>query len=107
MKKLHLAIATRNIEATVDDYSQRFGCKPCVVIAEQYALWRTESLNLSVRYDALCQPGELRHMGWEDAEAAAFSTDIDVNGVTWEAFTAQQQAEEIEEFWPGTGYDPG
>ena len=107
MKKLHLAIATRNIEAIVKDYSQRFGCEPCVVVADQYALWRTETLNISVRYDASCEAGELRHMGGEDPDAIAFSTDKDINGVTWEAFTAEQQANEIEEFWPGTGYVPG
>jgi hypothetical protein len=106
MKKLHLAIATKNIEATVIDYSQRFGCEPCVIVPEQYALWRTESLNVSVRQDSSCKSGSLRHMGWEDAKAVTFSEQKDVNGITWETFTAEQQAEEIEEVWPGTDYVP-
>jgi len=106
MKKLHLAIATKDIEATVSDYSQRFGCEPSLVIPEQYALWRTGSLNISVRQDSSCKPGELRHMGWEDSEAVTFSEDKDANGVIWETFTAEQQAEEIEEAWPSTGYVP-
>ncbi len=106
MKRLHLAIATKNIEATVSDYSKRFDCEPCLVVPGQYALWRTQSLNVSVRQDPSCKPGELRHMGWEDPTAATFSEDRDVNGVTWETFTAEQQAQEIEEAWPGTKYVP-
>ena len=106
MKRLHLAIATKNIEATVSDYSKRFGCEPCVIVPAQYALWRTKSLNVSVRQDSSCKSGELRHMGWEDPTAVTFSEDSDVNGVTWETFTAEQQAEEIEEAWPGTMYVP-
>ncbi|MGD2182034.1 hypothetical protein [Lusitaniella coriacea] len=106
MKKFHLAIATNNIEATVKDYSHRLGCEPCVVVADRYALWRTESLNLSVRQDPSCQPGELRHLGWEDPEAKEFTSEKDVNGLLWENFSPQQQADEIEEIWSGTGYIP-
>ncbi len=106
MKKLHLAIATRNIEAAVKDYSERFDCEPCVVIAGQYALWRTQAFNISIRYNSSCEPGKLRHMGWEDPNAVAFSQDKDVNGVIWEAFTAKQQAREIEEFRPGRDMCP-
>ncbi len=106
MKKFHVAIATHDIEATVADYSQRLGCMPCVVVPGEYALWRSESLNVSVRQDVSCQPGELRHLGWEDPEAESFSEDKDVNGIVWEQFSAQLQAEEIEEIWGGTGYVP-
>jgi hypothetical protein len=107
MKKLHLAIATDAIEDTVEDYSRRLNCRPCIVIPGQYALWRTDTLNLSVRKDAAAIPGELRHLGWEDPQAEQFSTDTDVNGILWERFNAQQQAEEIEAAWPGTDYYPG
>ena len=100
MKKLHLAIATHDIESSITDYSNRLGCKPCVVVPNEYALWRTRTINLSIRRDQSCKPGELRHLGWEDSEATEFSTSMDVNGIMWENFTAQQQAGEIEEAWP-------
>jgi hypothetical protein len=106
MKKLHLALATRDIAATVADYTVRLGCEPSVVVPGEYALWRTPSLNLSVRNDSNCDPGTLRHLGWEDAAAGQFSSEHDVNGILWERFTAGQQAEEIEQVWPGSGYEP-
>ena len=106
MKKIHLAIATNDIEKTVEDYSKRLGCEPCVVVPNQYALWRTNSINMSIRQDASCKPGELRHLGWEDPEAEEFSSEKDVHNIVWEHFSAQQQAEEIEKAWPGTGYVP-
>ena len=103
MNKLHIALSTREIESTVDDYSVRLGVAPCVHVPGQYVLWRTACLNLSVRHDAKQQPGTLRHLGWEDAHAAEFSEDRDVNGVVWERFSAQQQAEEIRAIWPEAG----
>ncbi len=45
-------------------------------------------------------------MGWEDPNAATFSESSDVNGVVWETFSAEQQAQEIEQAWPDTGYVP-
>ncbi|MGB5346504.1 MAG: hypothetical protein WBN23_10095 [Woeseia sp.] len=105
MKRLHLAIATRDLAKTVDDYSVRLGSEPCVVIDGEYALWRTPQLNVSVRSDPLCKPGELRHPGWEDPDASDFSEKTDVNGIVWERFSAQRQAKEIEEIWPGSGYE--
>lgn len=106
MKKIHLALATNDMEATIADYSRRLGCHPCVVVPHEYALWRTTIFNLSVRRDSLCSPGELRHLGFEDATATAFTQSTDVNGIIWENFTAEQQAAEIEGAWPGTGYVP-
>lgn len=106
MKKLHLAIATDNIDGTVKDYSQRLDCKPVLVIPGVYALWRSESFNISIRQYCDCRPGELRHMGWEDPSAEEFTTSIDVNGLLWESFTAARQAAEIEAIWPGTRYEP-
>jgi len=104
MRKIHLAISTDDIAATVDDYSRRLACPPCVVVPGEYALWRTGTVNLSVRRDRAAPPGSLRHLGWEDPEAEAFSTETDVNGILWERFSAAQQADEIEELWPGTEY---
>lgn len=106
MKKLHLALSTRQLDQCVLDYSQRLGLAPCVQVAGAYALWRTESLNVSVRQDPDLPAGHLRHLGWEDPQAKAFSQDLDVNGVVWERFTAQQQAEEIHEIWPEVDYKP-
>ena len=106
MKKLHIAISTNKIEETVSDYSARLGVQPCSFIPNEYALWRTDSLNLSIRQDSNCRTGELRHLGWEDAAASEFSQETDVNGIVWERFSAQQQADEINELWPEAKYRP-
>jgi hypothetical protein len=106
MKKLHIAISTSKIDETVVDYSSRLGMQPCSLIPGEYALWRTESLNVSVRQDSSCSSGSLRHLGWEDSTATEFSQDTDVNGIIWERFTAQQQADEINDIWPEAEYQP-
>ncbi|MEH6453760.1 MAG: hypothetical protein V7782_12060 [Psychromonas sp.] len=106
MKKLHIAIATNNIEETIKDYSIRLGVEPSSFISNEYALWRTDSLNLSVRQDPTCKPGELRHLGWEDPNALEFSQNTDVNGIVWEHFSVQQQADEINELWPEANFNP-
>lgn len=106
MKKLHIALATNNISGCIEDYSRRLGAEPCVVVADEYALWRTNTLNLSIRQDANCHQGELRHLGWEDPSAAQFTQETDVNGIVWENFNAGQQADEINQTWPGTDYQP-
>jgi hypothetical protein len=106
VKKLHIAIATNKIEETIKDYTIRLGVAPCSFVDNEYALWRTDSLNFSVRQDATCKPGELRHLGWEDPSASEFSQDTDVNGVIWEHFNVQQQADEINELWPEATFSP-
>ena len=106
MKKLHIAIATNKIEETIKDYSVRLGMEPCSFVANEYALWRTDSLNISARQDSSCKPGELRHLGWEDPSASEFSQDTDINGIVWERFNAQQQADEINELWPEANFSP-
>ena len=106
MKKLHIAISTDNIQQTIDDYSSRLGVQPCSAIPGEYALWRTESLNISVRQDSTYTAGSLRHLGWEDPTAPEFSQDKDVNGIVWERFTAQHQADEINGLWPEAEYQP-
>ena len=83
MRKLHVAISTNRIEDTIKDYSARFGVEPCAIVEGEYALWRTEALNVSVRQDPTCKPGELRHLGWEDSTAVEFSKDTDINGIVW------------------------
>ena len=106
MKKLHVAISTNKIKESIDDYSKRLGAEPCSYIPNEYALWRTDFLNLSIRQDSRCSPGELRHLGWEDEAAIEFTKDIDVNGIVWEQFNAQHQADEINKIWPETNYVP-
>jgi hypothetical protein len=70
-----------------------------VVVPNEYALWRTPSINLSIRRVDK-EPGTLRHLGWEDSSVARFDTDTDVNGIAWEHLSLEQQAREILETWP-------
>jgi hypothetical protein len=98
-KKFHIAINSTDLNASISDYTLRLGCEPCVIVQNDYALWRTEFLNFSVRCSG--DSSNLRHLGWEDATALKFSKDIDCNGITWEKFTASQQQEEIESIWSG------
>jgi len=106
MKKLHIALSAHDIAAVVADYTQRLGSAPCLLVPGQYALWRTETLNLSVRQDAALNPGTLRHLGWEDASTPAFTQEVDANGIVWERFSAAQQAAEINGLWPAAAYVP-
>jgi hypothetical protein len=106
VNKLHIAISTNKIEESVKDYSHRLGVEPCSFVQNEYALWRTDSLNVSIRQDLTCPPGELRHLGWEDDSASEFSVEKDVNGIAWERFSSQQQADEINALWPEAKYQP-
>ena len=101
MNKIHIAIGVLDIARSVEDYSKRFGCEPCVVIPNEYALWKTPIVNFSIRYTQE-NFNKLRHLGWEDSSVVEFSQDVDVNGIVWERFTAEQQVKEIEETWPGS-----
>lgn len=104
MRKFHIAIGVSNIEASVQDYSARFCRSPEVVIPNEYALWRTDALNFSIRKVSGRESGKLRHLGWEDTLCMAFTTETDVNGIFWEHFSKEQQSEEIREIWPGATY---
>ena len=104
MNKIHIAISTNKIKETVVDYTLRLGVQPCCFIEDEYALWRTNTLNLSIRQDPSSIPGSLRHLGWEDPTAISFSKSIDVNGIVWERFSAQLQADEINNLWPRAKY---
>ena len=106
MQRIHIAVSTNDIASSIKDYTRRLGVAPCAVVNGEYALWRTDSINLSIRQDSRCAPGELRHLGWEDPSAVEFTKDTDVNGIVWERFTAQQQADEINESWPEIHYVP-
>ncbi len=76
------------------------------MVSGDYALWRTDTINLSIRRVAADTAGQLRHLGWEDEACEAFTVETDVNGIAWERFTAEQQAGEIQAAWPDADYIP-
>lgn len=96
-KKFHISLEVNDIRKSILDYSNRLGQQPDLAIKDQYALWRTDSLNFSIRKGN--EAGRLRHLGFEDSEATLFSSETDSNGILWEHFNAEQQAEEIENIW--------
>jgi hypothetical protein len=100
--RFHVALSCADLEATIADYRARLRSDPVVVVPGEYALFRTEQINLSLRQDPTVPSGQLRHLGWEDPNAATFSSETDTLGILWERFSPQAQAEEIEATWPGT-----
>lgn len=106
MRKLHIALSTHKITESIKDYTLRLEIEPCLCIPDEYALWRTDTLNVSIRRDTTCESGTLRHFGWEDSAVSEASEDKDINGIIWERFSAQQQAAEINALWPEAKYQP-
>ena len=98
-KRFHIVVAVSDIAATVQEYSHRLGAAPVLVVDGEYALWRTATLNFSIRKtdDAT---GMVRHVGWEDPTATEFIRETDKNGLLWERFTEENQQEEITRLWP-------
>ena len=96
-QRFHLAIGVADIAASVRDYSARLGCEPEVVVEGEYALWRTDVMNVSIRRS---ETTGMRHLGWEDDSAKAFNKEADSNGIVWEHFSAALQREEISRLWP-------
>ena len=105
MKRIHVALAVSRLDDAIADTRDRLGVEPCVVVPGTYALFRTASVNLSLTENAE-QAGRLRHLGVEDPEAPAFSSDPGPDGLVWERFTAEQQADEINTYWPEASYTP-
>ena len=105
MKRIHVALAVSKLDDAIADTRDRLGVEPCVIVPGTYALFRTVSVNLSLTEDAE-QAGRLRHLGIEDAEAPTFSSDPGPDGLVWERFTAEQQADEINTYWPEASYTP-
>ncbi len=104
VKKFHIAIGVRNIDESINDYSVRLGQRPHFVVPDEYALWRTPTLNFSIRKSD-DDSAKVRHLGWEDAEVANFTSETDVNGIVWERFNPQNQVDEINAAWPGVKCD--
>jgi GrpB-like predicted nucleotidyltransferase (UPF0157 family) len=98
-RRLHVALAVRDLGASVRDYTDRLGEPPCCMVEGAYALWRTDHVNLSISVTPTVA-GPLRHLGFEDSEATTMSVKTDVNGIEWEHFTEGQQRSEILEHWP-------
>lgn len=90
MRRLHVALAVRDLDATIGDYSRRLGAEPVAVVAGRYALWRTPEVNFSVNCDPAASE-RLRHLGYEDDDVITKSESTDVNGLMWESFSAQWQ----------------
>ncbi|HUZ19523.1 MAG TPA: hypothetical protein VMU75_03000 [Acidimicrobiales bacterium] len=94
MRRVHVALAVDDLEATIRGYTERLGADPVAVVAGRYALWRTAEVNLSVNSDVGASE-RLRHLGFEDDEVVARAESTDVNGVMWESFNAAWQDEGI------------
>ena len=103
MKRLHVALAVKELEPAIEEYTKRLGAKPVSVAENTYALWRTNQVNFSISVKPE-EAGQLRHLGFEDPEAPEMSADYDSEGVMWEHFTAEQQREEIYQYYPGADY---
>ena len=51
MKRFHIAISTDKINEIIEVYPLRLGRKPSSQVDGEYALCRTDTLSLSIRYD--------------------------------------------------------
>ena len=98
-QRFHIAIAVRELEPSLREYTRRLGVEPCCVVEGTYALFRTEQVNFSISVKPEAA-GTLRHLGFEDAGAPAMAAERDVNGIEWEHFTEAQQRAEILRLWP-------
>lgn len=96
MKRFHISLAVRDLQASIADYSIRLGQQPNAVVAGKYAMWRTDLLNFSIN-EMPERAGSLRHVGFEDETAQGFSRTADVNGIEWELFSPMDQDEGIVE----------
>jgi len=103
MKRLHIALAVKNLEVSIIEYSRRLGSEPVAIANNRYALWRTQTVNLSIIENPE-QAGTLRHLGFEDSEASQLSSEYDGDGFEWEHFTAEQQRQEILQYYPDADY---
>jgi catechol 2,3-dioxygenase-like lactoylglutathione lyase family enzyme len=90
MKRFHIALAVRDLDTSIADYSARLGQQPNAVVNGKYAMWRTDLLNFSINQNP-DRAGQLRHVGFEDDSAKGFTSTTDVNGIEWEHFSAAEQ----------------
>ena len=105
VKRIHVALAVSKLDDAIADTRNRLGVEPCVVVPDTYALFRTASANISLTENAK-EAGQLRHLGIEDPEAVGFTAEPGPDGLVWERFTSEQQANEINTYWPQVNYTP-
>jgi catechol 2,3-dioxygenase-like lactoylglutathione lyase family enzyme len=98
MKRFHIALAVRDLAASIADYNVRLGQQPNAVVDGKYAMWRTDLLNFSINQNHE-RAGQLRHLGFEEDGAKGFTSTTDVNGIEWEHFAAGAQDERIVEMY--------
>ena len=98
MKRFHIALAVKDLQASIADYTQRLGQEPSAVVAGKYAMWRTDLLNFSINQMPE-KAGQLRHIGFEDSQVREYASSRDVNGIEWELFSPKAQDEKIVEVY--------
>jgi hypothetical protein len=96
MKRFHIAIAVKDLQASIVDYNLRLGQAATAIVREKYAMWRTDLLNFSINQIPE-RAGQLRHVGFEDDSAKGFSSSHDVNAIEWELFSSEEQDRAIVE----------
>ena len=98
MKRFHLALAVRDLTASIADCSTRLGQQPNAVVDGKYAMRRTDLLNFSINQKPE-RAGQLPHIGFEDDSTEGLTSARDVNGVEWEHFFGKAQDERIVEMY--------
>jgi len=63
MKSFYLSLGVADMESSADEYTRRLGCRPDLLIPGEYALWRTDAVNLSIRKVGHVEVGLARGMG--------------------------------------------
>ena len=105
MQRIHIALGVENVDASIEEYNRILGVPACVVVAGEYALWRTQTVNFSIRRCQKNETGTLRHLGWEDECSSGFKISTDVNGIVWEHFSLNEQLTEIKNRWQDADID--
>jgi hypothetical protein len=98
MQRFHIAIAVKDLEASIGEYSRRLGQPATVIVHGKYAMWRTDLLNFSINQNP-DRAGQLRHVGFEDEAVEGFSSSRDINGIEWELFSPRAQDDKIVEMY--------
>lgn len=104
-KRFHVALAVRDLDESIREYTARLGTEKYSVVENTYALWRTGEVNFSISV-APERAGTLRHLGFEDPSSPAMSMETDPNGIEWERFTDAQQDDEIRARYPNARFLP-
>lgn len=66
---MHLSMRVADVDGSLPDVIRKLGCDPCVFVSGQYALWRTEALEVALLHEHACE--QVCESAW-----AAFSDDI-------------------------------